>query len=143
MVSWNFFLCFMISKMGVKMNFRIITKNDETNSKIISSGKIDSRNKAQKIYGGYFSYVIEDGIFKYFCVWDLGDYESQRERAGSGKETTSKTNTNQTKIFSKTKHKNSSFIKVFDNFEILSPKTNVLLLFLSTFTNECLKIYLK
>ena len=42
------------------------------------------------MYGGYFSYVIEGGIFKYFCVWDLGDYESQRERAGSGKETTEK-----------------------------------------------------
>ena len=48
--KWNFFFgikefffVFLISKMGVKMNFRIIPKNHETDSKIRSSQNIDFR----------------------------------------------------------------------------------------------------
>ena len=39
LVLWNFFSSIMISKMGVKMNFRIITKNHATDTKVRSPRK--------------------------------------------------------------------------------------------------------
>ena len=42
-VAKEFFSCIMISKMGVKMNFRIIKKNHAADSKIRSPQKIDFR----------------------------------------------------------------------------------------------------